>query len=333
MAEDGGGGGKAGFLSGTVDIPKIGKVKKAYIAVAVAGVVGVVIYLYWQANQAPVEPITEQPETDGEFDPGGGGGGGGAVGREPTPAPEPGDVIETNGEWFTLASDDLAAAGWDTMAASTALGKFLARKPVTATEVQMIQVALARRGQPPESRPWSIIADTTPAPSVPPTPGAPRIDDMTTSSVVLYWDPVASAATYRVYVDGVKRGDTARTMHQITGLAQGSHKFTLQAVNSAGKASAMGPATTGSTVANITTPAHLRSLSVGSRDIRMGWNGVVVAKHYNLFHNGGRIGPIQSTWYQVKGLKPKTKHSFQVSAVGVDGKVSPKSATVVITTI
>jgi hypothetical protein len=150
-------------------VPGIGEVKTQYVIATGAVGVGIVGYAWWKksTNAATPDPITAgeaQGIGDGTVLPAGfTGNATGAINlNDPT-------QITTNAQWTKQAVSDLADKGFDTLAVSSALGKFLSRQPVTAAEAELIRDAIAFEGNPPENGPWPII----PTPVVVTPPPAP----------------------------------------------------------------------------------------------------------------------------------------------------------------
>lgn len=246
------GGGK----SDTVTIPKLGKIKKRnlYIALAlVAGIAGYAWFVYLRSGApADTEPADTTPEPDYmQDDVGGGGGyyyGSGGAGSSSVI----GQAIATNAQWFTTAMDALTAAGWDSQPAATALGKYLDKQPLTAVEETMVRVALAAAGPPPEGGPYRIDpGGTQPEPSAPPgTPSGVRAQftgyDSAGGMATVTWNPVTGATRYRVDVDTMRLEVTEQnvrttgTKRYVRGLKPGNHIALVTAINASGRESRRG---------------------------------------------------------------------------------------------
>jgi hypothetical protein len=98
--------------------------------------------------------------------------------------------------------------GYDAIAVQSAIGKFLQRRPLSATEAALVEAAIAAAGYPPENGPWTIIRATVPGPITPtptPTPalkvpGAPRNMGLLPKGKGRYgiaWPAVSGATKYR----------------------------------------------------------------------------------------------------------------------------------------
>lgn len=161
--------------TGTVDVPKVGRVKSRNIVIGTVAVGGFVAFAYWQRSRLPGYPSGEvDPETTSLPDPT-------LPTVTTTPVPENTNVIRTNAEWTRAVIDYLSGQqqGWDAGFVSTVLGKFLARRGLTPNEESVALAALASWGQPPVGGPYNVIsapvssAPTSPAPSTSTLPPGP----------------------------------------------------------------------------------------------------------------------------------------------------------------
>ncbi|MFD5712887.1 PHB depolymerase family esterase [Streptomyces pharetrae] len=81
-----------------------------------------------------------------------------------------------------------------------------------------------------------------------PAPTGLDVTGTTDTSVTLRWNAVAGAKSYQVFRGGTRVADTASTAHTDTGLATGTaYRYTVTAVDSAGRAGAASPAVTATT--------------------------------------------------------------------------------------
>lgn len=149
------------------------KMPKTLVYAGGAAVVGIVGYAWWRQGTAPDE---DEFLTEEDID---------MVGDEripPTTIPTEsqfGSPPPTNAEWTQTAVERMINLGVDGSAASSAIGKFLARQPLSKSEADLARQAIAHAGFPPENGPWQIIEATTPPPKggdgEPPTPGTIRL--------------------------------------------------------------------------------------------------------------------------------------------------------------
>lgn len=227
----------------TFNIPKIGPVKKGYVYAGGAAVGGYVAWRWWTAGtSAPIEEeeTVPPPESVGTIGADIGSGEGGYYYPRPdgTDGPsdgDPGDTVMNNMQWSARALEWLVNAGYTEMAASNALGKYLAGEDLSASEQIMIQVAIAFVGEPPHP-PAEKPPTTPPEPSAVGTPRNLRSGGGATQDAIpLRWDAVSGAAGYQVYRDGANVGATSSTSYTVRGLDAGeSYAFTVRARNSAG---------------------------------------------------------------------------------------------------
>lgn len=176
------------------------KFPKTGVYVAGAVTVGIVGYAWFTRGRAVAEeePVEELPEP-----------------VEP-PTDEPGFTVTgggpppgTNADWSELAKDRLIAIGIEPLGLSSAIGKFLARKPLNKTEADLVRQAISAAGYPPENGPWVIIEET-PGSTVPPGGGpSPVVKPKTAPSSVravpgrhatatITWTKVPGATSYEI---------------------------------------------------------------------------------------------------------------------------------------
>jgi hypothetical protein len=137
-----------------------------------AAALGVVGYAYWRNardNAAP-QILTADPN----------------LAPVDVPTDEPGFSVfgpnkppQSNVEWRDTAVAKLVSIGLDGGAVSSAIGKYLARQPMTKTEIDLVQQAIAAAGYPPESGQLPIVeipsggVQTPPAENPPPAGNPP----------------------------------------------------------------------------------------------------------------------------------------------------------------
>ena len=147
-------------MADTTNIPGAGPVNKKLVIGGVALVAGVVGWAYLHRSQAVAGPDvgsegdlpvgTELPPADvGSVSTGGGTSDTGI------------QFITTNAQWTADAVGKMTDLGFDAVAVSTALGKYLANQFVTAQEALYVQTALAVSGKPPDGE-HSIRLEPTP---------------------------------------------------------------------------------------------------------------------------------------------------------------------------
>lgn len=102
--------------------------------------------------------------------------------------------ITTNAEWSADATSKLVDLGFDSIAVSTALGKYLANQLVTAQEAQYIYTAIALSGHPPVGT-FSVRLEPTPTSTSGTTP--------TTTAPKKYTRTTATWSGHRVSTRGI----------------------------------------------------------------------------------------------------------------------------------
>lgn len=189
----------------TVNVPGVGPAQRKWVLAGGALVAGIVGYAYLKrSRQAAAAEVT--PPTPSELPPAdlagvSTGGGTTSTGLK---------FITTNAEWSQDATDKLVALGYDAVAVSTALGKYLANQFVTAQEAQYIYTAIALSGHPPVGS-FSVRLEPTPtSTSSPPKPGVLAAPtglharwDAPHKQYIISWGRVAGATGYGLYRSGV----------------------------------------------------------------------------------------------------------------------------------
>jgi hypothetical protein len=174
-----------------------------------AAALGVVGYAWFKNSQTGPEILTADPNL--------------APVGEPTDipgfsvyGPDNARIPQTNAEWYDLVISKAQSIGVDAAAMGTAIGKYLGRQPLTKAEIELVRMAIASSGNPPEGGPYNIIeipsGGVTPPPApIPVPPGIPAPAPVTPSppstptnfkaaggkgEVWLAWDPVPGATWY-----------------------------------------------------------------------------------------------------------------------------------------
>lgn len=330
-------------LTGKVDVPVVGSVDKRVLLVVGVGAVGFVGWRYYVARSAsdydpdaePVDPGMEDagilPAVEGAVRPGGdyglpsvGDEGTGSYGFRGT----------TDAQWTQYATAQLTASDqWSFTAIVTALGKFIAGKPLTTTEQQIVQAAIAVAGHPPESpnKPTVPGGDTpiTVAPTGLKGTGA-------ATAVTLTWGPVAGAGSYRIYRKGVTEnvGVSNDTTAQVGGLDPNtSYQFKVAAVSEAGKT---GPSSGWVTVktlgAKLTAPTGLKGTST-KNTVKLTWKAVSGADGYRAYRQGvsANVGASRDASMTIGGLRANTTYRFKVAATA-GNTTGPSSGWVAVKT-
>ncbi|MGW7281665.1 fibronectin type III domain-containing protein [Streptomyces sp. NPDC054844] len=239
---------KGGGLSGTIDIPGIGPAKKKVVfAVAGAGA-AFVLWRYWQARAAADEGVPGDSDGDGFADGGmlpsvsgavapdnGYGRPGDDAGEGPT-RDDYGFTGTTNAQWTQYVATQLVGSEtWSYTDILTALGKYLSGKPLAATEVEIVQAAIAIAGYPPVGNHPIIPATGSPSVSLP-APGNLRAANLSHNYVRLDWNAVTGADKYIVRRNGTVIETSGDTQMGVKNLSPStSYTFTVNARGLDGK--------------------------------------------------------------------------------------------------
>lgn len=79
-------------------------------------------------------------------------------------------------------------------------------------------------------------------------------------------------------------------------------------------------------------PTNIKTSEVTVSTVKLTWDTVSNVKEYNVYRDGKKVGTVGGTQFNDSNLAEDTTYSYQVEAVGTNGKVSEKSAAVKVTT-
>lgn len=313
-----------GTLSGTVNVPKVGKVKKVYFWGAI-GVVGAYVGWRWYTANAAGAADDVSYETSGVagedvYSSGVVGAGGVSGNTQYAGSTTDGtgtDTIDTNGEWTQAATDYLAAQGREASVVGSALGEFIARRPLDDSEQAIARAAMAAFGQPPQDRPWTIIPQVGPVTLAAPT--NLKASNVTATSVTLTYSPVTGAGYYRAYHNrsALNVGATDGTTITVGSLQPNTeYKFQVAADTTTGKPGPRSAAVTVKTTgASLKAPTGLKVRARARTSVQIGWNTVPGAQGYMLQRSGGPTWESTDPADTVAGLKPNTSYKVRVAAL------------------
>lgn len=308
-------------LKGDISIPKIGKVKKAYVYGAGALVAAYVGWRWYNARAAGAEDTTYTTDTIDEGLPTGGAGGAASgnvqYGGTTTDATST-EVIDTNAEWTQRAVELLSNAGMDPSAVYAALGEYLAQRPMDEKEQSIARAALAAVGNPPVGGPYAItsqVGETTLS-----APGSLRSGGEPSSTVInLTWNAVPGTAYYRIFRTDLGNepvGASADTKFASRGLTPNkSYTYQVAAISTLGKTGPRSNSYTGKTkTVTLKTPSTPSVSSVSRTSAVASTRPVSGATGYNWYINGVAHGHSDAPKYTVVSLKPNTTYRVSVAA-------------------
>ena len=172
---------------------------------------------------------------------------------------------------------------------------------------------------------FTFVADCTPK-----APNAPVLiaNAISSSSIALSWNEVATATSYNVYQGGNKIATVATTSYNVEGLsANTEYCFTVKAVNEVGESEASNEACEKTLLA---TPTNLVATANGENTIVLTWDAVAGATSYKIYSGETAIATVTETTYTKELLIAGTEYCYSVSAVNEDGesaKTTPACAT------
>lgn len=326
-------------MEGTVDVPKLGRVKKLYIFVPLGLAGAYVMYRWYQAGQEEEAPAgssglytSDDLSEYGLSTTGGTSNVTGNTGAIDTDATQP-NVIDDNAEWTAKAVELLGNAGYDSAVVYAALGEFLARRALDKTEATIARAAIAAAGQPPENRPWSVIEEaTTGGTGTLTAPSNMRKGTAapTTTAVSLAWDKVDGAGMgYRVYRGtGENIGHSIDTSFTATGLQPNTeYSFSVAAMGTTGKTGPRSNVVKVKTAAvKLTKPTGLKSSAVTKTSFRVSCTPVKGATYYRWYIGGYGAGASDVPYRDFTGRKPNTSYKITVAADTTNQTPSPQSS-------
>lgn len=331
------------FLEGSVDVPKLGKIKKAYIVVP-AGLAGAyVVWRWYQASRAADDGPTPddgmyssadlseygQSTTGGAYQPGGN------TGNQQTDGTNP-NSIDTNAQWTAKAAETLTNAGYDPATVYAALGEFLARRSLDKTEASIARAALAAAGQPPIGGPYTVLEAAVTGPVALKAPTGLKVVGTTTDSVTLTWNRVDGAGYYRIYRSGstTNAGATDGNTIKVSGLQPNtSYTFHVAADTTTdvpGPRSS--PVTARTTAVKLGRPTGLRASSVTKTSFRVSCTPVKGAQYYRWYLNGAPYGASDGPYRDFTSRRPNTAYKVTVTADTSNQSPGPVSSPLTVKT-
>lgn len=318
----------------TLDIPKVGPVKKPVVIGIVAVGAAYVGWRYYEARQAAAAS-TDATDTSGTF------GDGGTLptvpdaytGQDvgyPDGTDTAGGTVDsygftgtTNSQWTQYVTTQLEqSSDWSYSSIVGALGQFIANKPLTTAQQQIVQAAIAVAGYPPEGQ-HSIIPGGDAPLTVAPSGVAVTATTSTTATVT--FNRVAGAGYYRVYRSGASTNVGAGDGPPITvsGLQPNtSYSFAVAADTTSGTPGPKSASVTAKTKAvTLATPRTPTVGSITATSAAVSTGAVSGATGYNWYVNGVAHGHSDAPSYTLSGLKAKT--SYRVSVAADNNSQSP----------
>lgn len=328
----------AEFLQGNVDVPVVGKSKK-WVVYGAGGLAAT--YVGWRWYQASQNSDDAPAQSDGMYTTddlseyglstsGGATNVTGNTGSTVTDGTNP-NAVDDNSEWTQKAVERLGNAGYDTATVYAALGEFLARRSLDASEATIARAALGAAGQPPIGGPYSVIEAAATGTTSPAAPTGLKVTKVGTNYVNLAWTPVTGASEYAVYRSdtgsmAVRAGSGSVTVYGLKPYT--AYSFQVAAVGSGGK---VGPKSssinTKTTINPLSRPAQPVVSSITRTSFRATTKAVPEATRYRWFLNGKEWPSNEAPYRDFTGLKPNTTYSVGVQADAINNRPGPMSAT------
>lgn len=336
-------------LTGSVNVPGVGGVDKRVI-LGVGGVA--VVFIGWKWYQArgaaSYDPSADQAATDPGFEGDGGTlpsvsgavSGDNSYGLPDSSSSNTTDAYgftgTTNAQWTQYAAAQLAQASdsWSYGTVVSALGAFIANKPLTTTQQQIVQAAIAVAGYPPEGSHVIIPGGDT---TITVAPTGLKVTSTTETTASLSWGAVAGADGYRIYRSGVSQvvGVANGTTGQVGGLQPNtSYSFQVAAFTGSGQTGPKSSSASGKTKAVALKAPTIRVSSIAATAATVSWSKVSGATSYRIYVNGVPHGTADGglSSYRITSLKKKTKYRVTVRADTTNQPTGPESKPATFTT-
>lgn len=333
-------------MTGDVDVPVVGHMDKR-VLVGVGGVA--VAFVGWKWWQSRKQAAAYDPAADG-VDPGMQDPGvlpsvAGAVSPDNSyglpngQAPSTDDFGfhgTTNSQWTQYVSTRLSQSDrWSYTDIVSALGAFTTNKPLSKSQQDIVQAAIAEAGYPPEGSHVIIPGGDVPLTVAPSGLSASAI---TNTTATLKWSPLAGATHYRIYRKdlGLETvGESNDPLWMARGLQPGrSYQFEVAGVTGSGKNGPMSGFVTVKTKAqSLAAPKGLKASSTATT-ASLSWSGVSGVGLYRIYRSdlgAESVGDSRDTRWQARGLAKNHHYTFRVVAVDNNGVNGP-AATVSVTT-
>lgn len=314
----------------TVDVPKVGRIKKSYVYVGAAVVAGVVGYAYWRRAQTPVDiPAYTDADvvTDGVTDTAGGAPGGSA--NSGGASTDTSTTPDTDSEWVQQARESLSGT-FDDAALSIALGRYIAHEGLSSPQQDMVRAAIGAIGYPPGGH-YPLNSDLSPSPSTFGEPRNLKVTGTTSSTVKLSWSGVTGASGYRIFRSDLGSepiGDSGDTSFEARGLQPNrSYSFTVAARTATGAIGPRSAPATGKTAAvKLGRPSTPTVSGITRTSAVLKTGKVTGADHYIWYINGVQHGASDAPQYTVVSLKANTTYQVSVKADTITQSPGPESA-------
>jgi hypothetical protein len=335
----------AEFLEGETKLPGGRKVSRKLLIIPAAAAVGYVAWRWYNASQGGSTAETSTTDDGlyssddlseyGQSTTGGTGVVTGNNGVINTDGTDP-NAINDNAQWTNRAVDLLSESGYDAMTVSAALGEFLARRSLDPSEAAIARAAMARAGEPPVGRPWSVREEsTTGGTGTLPAPTGLKVVKADADSITITWEPVPGAASYRLYrATGDNVGTSLDTVGVFSGLQPDtSYPLSVAAMGSTGKAG------TRSAVLNAKTgrialgkPGGLKATSITRTSFRVSCSPVKGAQFYRWYVNGAARGVSDQPYRDFTGMSPNHSYKITCRADVSTQKPGPESSVLIVKT-
>ena len=234
----------------------------------------------------------------------------------------------SDSQWTNYVTDKLSQSdSWSYTDIVTALGSYIASKPMTDTQQSIIRAAIAVGGYPPSGA-KTVSSGGSATLSV--TPENVHIQTTGQEAVDVAFNEVSGAASYQVYQSGVTPpvGTGSSSPIRVSNLKPStSYQFFVTPYTAAGVA---GPRSAGVSVTTtsfaIPTPAKPSVSSVTVSGARATTGAVPHATEYRWFVNGGIQSVTTTPATTITGLRSKTNYTVIVkAAMPPNSSMSPGS--------
>ena len=164
-----------------------------------------------------------------------------------------------------------------------------------------------------------------------------RTTRQTRERIVLNWETLDGAVSYRISSDGTPVGDsTSRWFTHLNLSAGTTYNYTVQGIFADGTLSPTSDTLAVTTEGGVVVgqgPTGLRTTRQTRERIVLNWETLDGAVSYRISSDGTPVGDSTSRWFTHLNLSAGTTYNYTVQGIFADGTLSPTSDTLAVSTL